>query len=102
MGLGKHLFDDDICLPVCFVIYFKLSSYLLFDLICYFDLSVVLQTKPADRGEQAGIHDAVQPALQATIPGIYRKLFLAFTRNSFVLSLPNALTRFFISLNSCF
>jgi hypothetical protein len=36
---------------------FTLSSYLLFD------LSVVLQTEPADRGEQAGIHDAVQPAL---------------------------------------
>ncbi len=45
---------------------FTLSSYLLFD------LSVVLQTEPADRGEQAGIHDAVQPALQGTIPGIYR------------------------------
>jgi hypothetical protein len=48
-------------------LFFNLSSYLLLD------LSVVLQAKPADRGEQAGIHDAVQPALQATIPGIYRK-----------------------------
>ncbi len=47
------------------VLFFTLSSYLLFDLS-------VLQTEPADRGEQAGIHDAVQPALQATIPGIHR------------------------------
>jgi hypothetical protein len=101
MGLGKHLFDDDICLPVCFVIYFKLSSYLLFDLICYFDLSVVLQTEPADRGEQAGIHDAVQPALQATIPGIHRNY--SWHSPGILLSSPSPLrSQEFISLNSCF